>query len=127
MRQLIRYGLVGIVTNAMLYAGYILVTWSGVDYKVAMTLLYVAGATFGFVGNRKWTFDHRGDVTRTAFLYIAAQIAGYLINLALLLILTDYLGYPHQLAQAFGVIVVAGFLFLTFKYIVFFRQGKHEL
>ena len=44
---------------------------------------------------------------------------GYLINYAILIVMVDKLEYDHQWAQAVEIFVMAGFLFLTFKFIVF--------
>jgi putative flippase GtrA len=51
--------------------------------------------------------------------YLIAHGLGYLINLTIQIIMVDHLGYAHQLAQAFGICVVAVFLFVLFKYFVF--------
>ncbi len=44
---------------------------------------------------------------------------GYLINLAILIVMVDKQEYAHQCAQAVEIFVMAGFLFFTFKFIVF--------
>ena len=119
MLQLFRYGLVGVITNLALYGGYLLITYLGVEPKKTMTLLYVVGAMIGFVGHRNWTFTHQGALLGAGTRYFIAHIFGYLINFLILLIFVDKLGYVHQWVQAAAIIVVAGFLFVTFKYFVF--------
>jgi putative flippase GtrA len=123
MRQLIRYGLVGVVSNITIYVVYLLVTFLGVEPKTTMTLVYITGAIIGFAGNRKWTFAHRGNSTNAALRYVLAHLLGYLINLLILVTFVDRLGYAHQWVQAAAIIFVAGFLFIAFKYFVF-REGK---
>jgi putative flippase GtrA len=119
MRQLIRYGLVGVVSNAAIYFVYLLITYLGVEPKTAMTLVYIIGASIGFIGNRKWTFAHRGDPTSAALRYVLAHLCGYLLNFMILFTFVDRLGYAHQWVQAAAIIIVAGFLFIVFKYFVF--------
>jgi len=119
MKQLIRYGLVGIASNATIYGAYLLMTHHGIEPKIAMTLTYIIGVTIGFVGNRKWTFTHHGSLFRTSIRYLFAHLLGYMLNFLLLFTFVDYLGYPHQWVQATAIIVVAGFLFIVFKYFVF--------
>ncbi|MES2935163.1 MAG: GtrA family protein [Pseudomonadota bacterium] len=119
MRQLIRYGMVGIITNAIIYFVYLIMTCLGISPKISMTLLYLTGAMLGFIGHRKWSFTHEGDVSKSAFRYLIAHSLGYLVNFIILLIFVDRLGYSHQLVQATAIIVVAGFLFVTFRYFVF--------
>jgi putative flippase GtrA len=119
MRQLIRYGLVGAASNAAIYSLYLLLTGLGAEPKTAMTMVYITGGCIGFIGNRKWTFTHRGGAFVAAFRYVLAHVFGYLLNFLILLIFVDRLGYAHQWVQAAAILIVAGFLFLTFKYFVF--------
>ena len=119
MQQLIRYGLVGVVSNAAIYFIYLLVTSFGVEPKIAMTLVYIIGASIGFIGNRKWTFAHRGDSSSAALRYVLSHLLGYLLNLLILFIFVDHLGYARQWVQVVAIIIVAGFLFVVFKYFVF--------
>jgi len=119
MRQLIRYGLIGVAINAAVYFIYLLLTYLGMEAKSAMTLVYIVGTSVGFAGNRKWTFDHRGNSSGAALRYALAHLCGYLINLLILYIFVDRLGYAHQWVQAAAIIIVASFLFVVFKYFVF--------
>ena len=119
MRQLIRYGLVGMASNAAVYFIYLLITHLGVEPKTAMTLVYITGGSIGFIGNRKWTFAHRGDSSRAAFRYVLAHLSGYFLNFMILYTFVDRLALPHQWVQAAAILVVAGFLFIIFKYFVF--------
>jgi putative flippase GtrA len=123
MRQLIRYGLVGIGSNLTIYGVYLIITQRGVEPKIAMTLTYILGMTMGFIGNRKWTFSHHGNLFLTLTRYLFAHLLGYLLNFSLLFTFVDYLGYPHQWIQAMAIVVVAGFLFIVFKYFVFRKNS----
>lgn len=123
MLQLVRYGVVGMVSNMAIYLVYLFVTYLGVEPKKAMTLLYIVGAFIGFLGNRKWTFAHRGNSMRAVGRYVTAHTLGYLLNLVILFIFVDRLGYAHQAVQAIAVVVVAGFLFVTLKFYVFSKKS----
>jgi putative flippase GtrA len=116
--QLARYGLVGLASNLSGYLVYVLITYWGSEPKRTMTLLYIVGASIGYFGNRQWTFAHKGGLGAGGR-YLIAHLLGYLINLLLLLTFVDRLGYSHQWVQAVAIFVVAGFLFLAFKYFVF--------
>ena len=119
MRQLISYGLVGVANNTVFYFVYLLVTYLGVEPKIAMTLMYIIGASIGFIGNRKWTFAHRGNSTKAALGYVLAYLFGYLLNFLILVTFVDQLGYAHQWVQAMAIIIVAAFLFVISKFFVF--------
>lgn len=117
--QLVRYGAVGVAANAAAYLVFLLLTHWGIGHKMAMTMLYLLGATLGFLGNRSWTFGDGGSISGSVVRYACAHAAGYGINLAMLVVLSDQLGYPYQLVQIISVLVVAAFLFLAFKFVVF--------
>lgn len=51
--------------------------------------------------------------------YVIAHCIGYLLNLSILIVFVDELGYAHQWVQAIAIFVVAAFLFLAFKVFVF--------
>ena len=118
----------GLAINLVGYSIYLLITYLGIEPKITMSLLYGAGATVSFFGNRKLTFSHSGSLLGSGIRYVIAHCFGYLINLAILILMVDRLGYPHQWVQAAAVFVVAIFLFLAFKYFVFsdFACGDRE-
>jgi putative flippase GtrA len=125
VKQLVRYAVVGIASNVAGYLAYLLITWLGVGPKLAMSCLYVLGATVSFIGNRRWTFSHEGSISASAVRFAIAHALGYLLNLSILLVFVDHLGFPHQLVQAVAIVVVALFLFVLFRLFVFPATGRH--
>jgi putative flippase GtrA len=118
-RQFFRYALIGLLSNSAGYCVYLLITWLGIAPKTTMSVLYLTAASLGFFGNRQWAFTHRGNPFASAARYALAHLTGYGINLSLLLVFVDRLGYPHQWVQAAAIPVVAVFLFISFRYFVF--------
>lgn len=118
-KQLARYALIGIASNLAGYLVYFLITYLGLTPKITMTILYAVGAAIGYIGNRDFTFEHKGRMLGSSVRYFIAQLFGYFINLIILIILVDNYGYAHQWVQAVAVFVVAGFLFIAFKFFVF--------
>jgi putative flippase GtrA len=123
--QLFRYGVVGVVTNLALYSFYLLITYLGIEPKKAMTVSYIVGAFIGFIGHREWTFSHKGTRLGSGARYCIAHLLGYLINFIILLTFVDRLSYSHQWVQAAAIIVVAVFLFVTFRYFVFPQSERN--
>lgn len=119
VRQLIRYGTVGLAINAVGYLAYLALTLLGTAPKIAVTILYAVAVAVGFVANRNLTFGHEGRLDRAAVRYVTVQFSGYLLNLAILEIGVDRRGYPHELVQALAVFIVAAFLFVAMKLFVF--------
>lgn len=117
--QLFRFALVGFLSNIAGYLVYLALTYFGGTPKVTMTLLYSVGAAVGFFGNRNLTFEYEGSVMRAGVRYVIAHGVGYAINLSILILFVDKLGYAHQWVQAGAIFIVATFLFLAFKVFVF--------
>lgn len=125
--QFIRYGLVGLISNAALYAGYLALSAAGVEPKLAMTLLYGVGVLQTFVFNKRWTFGHDGRHGTVFIRYCMAYGLGYVINLLVLMILVDHLGYPHQIVQGIMILALAVMLFLLQKFWVFPQRSGIDL
>jgi len=117
--QAVRYGIVGLVSNALGYCLYLFLTGYGIEHKLAMTLLFVLGTLQTFVFNKRWSFKYR-DPDRTAlWRYLATYALGYVVNLAALMLLVDTAGFPHAIVQAAMIIVVALLMFTLQKFWVF--------
>ena len=117
--QFIKYGFVGVISNSIGYLIYLLITYWGLKPKIAMSILYFFCATMSFFGNKEVTFLYKGSWIGSGTRFIIAHILGYFINFIILVICVDLLKYPHQIVQAFAIIIVAIYLFLTFKWFVF--------
>lgn len=118
-KQLIRYALVGVMSNATGYFVYLLATYLGAAPKLAMSVLYGVGAGIGFFGNRSISFSYKGGIMGSGIRYLTVHSVGYLMNLAIIIVFVDNFGYPHQIVQAIAIFVVAAFLFIAFKLFVF--------
>lgn len=123
IRQILRYGLIGLLQNGISYGLYLGMTWAGMPPKPAITLLYLIGATASFFANRRFTFSHDGSIAASGIRFVVAHLCGYLLNLLLLFIFVDGMGYPHQWVQASAIFIVAAFLFITFRLFVFPTQA----
>ncbi|PLX98727.1 MAG: hypothetical protein C0623_11895 [Desulfuromonas sp.] len=124
--QIFRYGAVGLFSNLLGYLVYLFVTWQGVDPKLAVTILYPVAATIAYIGHSHYSFSYEGEHIKGIARYVAAHSCGYLLNLASLFFFVDMFSFPHQLVQFCNIFLVAGFLFITFRYFVFADKRKKE-
>jgi putative flippase GtrA len=122
--QLVRYGLVGVVTNVLLFAGYLLLSTFGVGAKTAMSLLYVPGVLVGFLGNRTFTFGHEGRIPSSLVRYFATYAFGYAFSFASLVVFVDILHWPTDFVVLALIFVTAGMLFLLQRWWVFPRGTR---
>ena len=121
--QVMRYGIVGLSTNALGYVLYLGLTALGMGPKLAMSLLYMVGVLQTFVFNKSWTFRYVGQGRAAFQRHVVLYAAGYGINLLLLAMLVDTLHWPHQWVMAGLVVLMAVFFFVGQKYWVF-RQSS---
>jgi putative flippase GtrA len=122
--QLIRFGVVGLGSNLVLYAFYLGLTAIDVGPKLAMSLLWVVGVLQTFVLNRKWTFSDHGRLSVAFVRYISLYAIGYLINLGVMIVMVDRLGYSHQWVQGIMVLFIAVLLFVMQKAWAFRAEGS---
>jgi len=122
--QFIKYVIVGLISNGLLYFVYLLLTAYGLGHKTAMTLLYVLGVLQTFIFNKKWTFENQGSGSRSFFRYCLAYALGYLINLLALYYFVDNLLFSHKIVQGIMILFNAVLLFLLQKFWVFSIGAK---
>lgn len=125
--QLIRYGVVGVISNAIGYLLYLAITDAGMEPKLAMTLLYILGVAQTFLFNKRWSFRYGGVHGPVFVRYCVTYGLGYLINLLALFVLVDHLHYPHQIVQGVLVLSLAVMLFLLQKFWVFPSNNSFEV
>jgi len=117
--QLLRYGAIGLASNAALYAAYLLISWLGLGPKVAMSTVYCAGVLGTFVFNRRWAFSHDGAVSGALVRYAATYAGAYVFNMTAVLVLVDIVGLPHRWVVLALIFISAGITFLVQKFWVF--------
>ena len=105
--QFIKFAIVGLSNTAITFVVYTaLLKGAGISYLVASAIGFIAGATNGFLWNRRWTFsDHVGDAY-TPVRWGIVQGCGLVIDEVLLYVLVHDAGVEKLLAQALAIIVV---------------------
>jgi len=117
--QILRYGSVGVAHNFIGYLIYLLIVSEGIDPKMAVTICFPFGATFSYFTNKRWTFSYAGAYKKSISRFCIAHLLGYGLNILMLYYFVNVLHLPHELIQAISIFVVAGFLFLIFRFFVF--------
>jgi len=123
-RQLVRFGLVGLAANAIGFLLYTGLTYLGLSPKATVGVLYPVGALIGYVGNKRLTFRHRGAWLSSGWRYLLVQAVGMGINLLMLWLFADRLGWRHHGVQLVAIIVVATYLFLAMRWFVFVQRPE---
>ena len=119
-KQLARFVVVGVISNAVLYLLYLAATsLGGIGHKAAMTALFALGIVQTFFFNKNWSFQHNGPSGLTFIRYIGAYCAAYGINFAAMVIFVDRYHISDRLVQAVMIVVVAAFMFVAQRLWVF--------
>lgn len=105
--------------NLLVYAAFLVMLGVDIDPKAAMSVGYVFGIVLGFVLNRRWSFGRRRVGLRDVLSYLVVYLAGYLLNLAGLVLFVDGMDLAPGPVQAAMVFIVAAFTFLMQKHWVF--------
>jgi putative flippase GtrA len=105
--QLVKFGIVGVSNTLLTFVVYtVLLKGFGVWYLAASAIGFIAGATNGFLLNRRWTFaGHVGD-SLTPVRWAIVQSCGLALNEGLLFVFVHEAGLDELLSQAFATAVV---------------------
>ncbi|XDZ69488.1 GtrA family protein [Alphaproteobacteria bacterium LSUCC0226] len=117
--QSLRFSIIGLVSNVVLYLLYLLLVNVGIDPKLVVSILYILGLSCTFVFNKLWSFSHRGDWGKTGVRYVSFYGGLYFTNILILMLFVDFLEFPHAFIQAIVVIVFIPIVFLVQRYWVF--------
>jgi putative flippase GtrA len=110
---LLRYGAVGAVATAVHYALLVLAVEAGAwPAWLASGLGAVVGAQVAFVGNRRFTFGHRGALGVPWVRFQLTALLGALIGMAVVG-LAVRAGLHYLAAQVLATLLVLGITFLV--------------
>jgi len=117
--QFMRYIIIGVIQNSLGYIVYLLVTSTGVDPKLTISILYPIGFVISYIGNKKWTFSDTRNHTWAIMRFIVTHIIGYAFNLSALYIFVDIYGFNHQYVQLGAMFILVFYFFLVLRTYVF--------
>jgi putative flippase GtrA len=120
-QQFVRFAIIGLLLNGVLYCAYLLLTRGLMGSPAAMTITYCTGVLAGFLLNRRVTFRYRGDNRGALLRYVACYVIGYAINFVTLWWLVQRLGLAHEVVQAGVTLILPVILFSLQRYWVFRR------
>jgi putative flippase GtrA len=117
--RILRFGVVGVVNNAVGYGLFVALSLVGTGHVEAMTASYLVGVGISFWGNRSWTFGHRGATGPAISRFLVANAVGYGVNFVVLNALVAGVGVPQIPAQLAATALVAACTFTLMRAWVF--------
>jgi len=113
-RQVRTFIAVGIVTAAVNLATFTALVLAGVPYLAAAVAGFALSTLTSYAGNRRYTFRVAGPPSpREAGLFLAVQVAGLLVNLAVLTAGVELLGVAPIPSELVAALTQSTFTFLV--------------
>ena len=118
--EAVRFGIVGVIQNALNVAVFALATGVGVHYGIAAVVAAVAALIASFTFNRAWTFPGRGaPVHRQGARYALVFASAVALGVVLLAFCVEVVGMSEVAAQVAAILSVAPLSFLAQRKWVF--------
>jgi putative flippase GtrA len=119
------YLVVGGIT-ALIYFGIIALSeeFLGIDYRIGVSIAYIAAVMFHFFANRKFTFSCvDGRLIHQGVRYLGVLLLNYVVTLGVVSFFVDTLGGVTYLGALFaiGITVIIGYFAL--KFWIFEKRG----
>ena len=118
IRQIIRYGCVGLTLNGLAFLNYLVVAWALGSPKLAVAILYPVTAAIGYRAHGVVSFRSSGSLNGFVR-YALVHLGGYVSSLLIMYFGVDRLGIRHQYVQIAATLLVAAQLFIAFRIFVF--------
>jgi putative flippase GtrA len=121
--EAVRFGIVGLIQNALNVTVFALATGAGVHYRLAAVVAALAALVVSFAFNRAWTFPGRGGpVHHQGARYALVFASAVALGVVVLTFFVEVGGLPEVAAQVVAIVIVAPLSFLAQRTWVF-RAG----
>jgi len=114
-----KFIITGIISNSISYIFFIaLVYIFHVNYKIALSILYLCALLNNFTINRFWTFKSKKNFKSSIFYFLFFYFIGYIVNMILLKLLVDNLLFPVGYVQGCLILFLAVYYYFVNKYFI---------
>lgn len=118
LKQLIKFGIVGVISTLLDYGLMILFTEVfGLYYLLSSTLSYGISLIFNYLASMKYVFQSREDVSRLKefLIFTVLCLMGMGINQLMLWLIVENLGIDYRISKILATAVVMVWNFVTRK------------
>jgi putative flippase GtrA len=114
-KSLLRYGTVGLLSNASLYVVFVGLIWAGLSAPLTAAVCYGLGLSISYVMNRAWSFESNASHARDLPRFLICYGVGFVATMIFIVILTRWM--RPEIAQILNIgltaIVIYGLLRVT--------------
>jgi putative flippase GtrA len=120
-RQIVQFGLVGVLNTLIDVAFYFLLSRSGLipSLILAKGVSYAAGVLNSFYWNKSWTFQSHVESHRVFLPFVAANVFAVGLNLGVMNLALNTLGLPEPSALALATLTTFVWNFVISKFFIF--------
>ena len=120
--QIIKYGSVGSVTNALGYIIYIAIAnIIGVSPPVAAIISGFLVISLSFYLNKRFSFGNNSKSISMAVNYYILYVSAILFHSFIIFIFSNVFGFAHEIIAGISIILISCSLFLVQKFLLFKR------
>ncbi len=110
-REMVVYGVVGVLTTVINYLSYIVLTdWLGAGMNLALTISWLLSVLFAFVANKKWVFrtpDWTGQaLLREGISFLTARLLSLGFDYAFMNVSVSIFGMNDKIAKLLSNVLV---------------------
>lgn len=125
-KEMFMYLLFGGLTTVINIIVYYLCTVIGISTGISTTIAFIVSVIFAYITNRKWVFESKATtkegIINEIWKFASVRIATYFMDLGLMILLVDVLGWNGLLCKILVNILVIILNYIASKLIVFKKE-----
>ena len=123
-KEIIKYGIFGVLTTVINYVSYILFTrLFGIDIFISNSLAWILSVIFAFITNKLIVFESKKFtfkiIIKEGISFTVARILSLLLDMLILYIMSDLMGISDLIVKIISNIVVIIVNYILSKFIIF--------
>ena len=125
-RELLSYLFFGVLTSVVNYVSYLLLAPFFGTTTIPSAMAWVLSVAFAYLTNRRWVFRSQAKgaaaVLREAGSFVGARLISGVIDVGIMWVFADRLGFNDKLAKLASNVFVVIFNYIASKLIIFRKK-----
>ena len=134
IKELIRYGIVGVLTTLVSLITYYGLVYTIIDPKnplmlqVANIISWIVSVIFAYITNRKYVFKSENtNKIKEASSFIFSRILTLILDMAIMFVGVSVLAYSDKFVKIFSQIVIIVLNYIIGKFLVFRKRKEKKI
>jgi len=113
IKQIIRYGFVGIFSNSLVYTIFLSFLYMGIDPTISSGICYCIGLTLSFIINRNWTFASSSNALSDLRSFGFSYAVGFVFSMLFMFIVQNWI--EPEFVQIANIFITALVIYACLK------------